>query len=162
MSGDKLPQVTFYRATRPQAPRYAKLPHNAGMMECSSCRGLMLPDREEIRRAHRAWHVEMGPMRTSTLTTTDSTPRPYQSCFEVAKLSGHYELIPTCQHCTEDVCPCTQCQVQHKLECAQWAQVWSFFDEGDVDGADALTCSILAARPALHRTSEDVYEEPRN
>lgn len=50
--------VSFYRSTRPQAPKYAKLPENVDRIECSICRGLFLDDTPEARKAHRQAHLE--------------------------------------------------------------------------------------------------------
>lgn len=119
----------------------------------------MLPDKESIRKAHRAWHATVpsqGVVHSLYLKHPGNTI-VLQPCFEVAELGGHYELLTECQHCTEDVCPCTSCEAQHKTECARWSQVWALFDEGEYAAADALTCSIMADRPTTHRTAEDLY-----
>ncbi len=50
-------KVTFYRSTRPQAPKYAKLPENVGKVECSICRHTFIEDTPEAKKAHKAVHL---------------------------------------------------------------------------------------------------------
>ncbi len=132
-------------------------------MECAACRGLMLPDTKAARESHRLWHATLpdGVVHSPHLKHQGNT-LVLLSCFDVAKLGGHYELSPQCGSCSEDLCQCTPCQELHKMECSRWAEMWNLFDDGDHEGADALACAILADRPASHKTSEDVHNATRS
>jgi hypothetical protein len=124
--------VQFYKPTRPQAPKYAKAPALQGHVECSICRGLFLEDTDANRDAHRRWHKMWG--------------NAHMPCTEAQEAGMSYAVLLTCSACTEDICPCVDCYIQHTVECSRWAAAWELFETGDEDGAQAAMDAILDAR----------------
>lgn len=125
--------VQFYRSSRPKTPLYALLPENIDFIECSKCRHLFLPDTAAARAEHRQWHV-------------DHYDEYMMPCRVLIAQGGHYDVLQTCSVCTEQCCPCCECQEQHAEECSAWKSVWVLFDLGAEELADILTDVILQQR----------------
>lgn len=129
----KTRSVLFYKPTRSQAPRYAKVPALADKVECSICRGLFFLDDAATKAAHRAWHKTYG--------------NAHMPCREAFAAGGVYEILATCRTCTEDYCLCADCFIQHSLECEQWVKAWNLAAI-DEDAGEAAMMAILEARTA--------------
>lgn len=123
--------VLFYRSTRPQAPKYAKAADIAHLVECSICRGMFLENDKEIKAAHRRWHKMFGDA--------------LMPCKEAHAAGLKYCVLVSCPRCTEDFCPCTDCRIQHSVECASWQAAWTLQATDELAGEAAMN-AILEAR----------------
>lgn len=126
--------VQFYKPTRPQAPKYAKAPELADKVECSICRQLFLDDTKLAKDAHRRWHTVYG-----------NTHMP--CCEAEAAGASYHNLTLHCLSCSEDFCPCTDCYIQHTVECEHWAKAWALVDVDEAAAAAAMD-AIVGARVA--------------